>query len=175
MDGLIADILTYSRLTREEITLRPTSLETVVDQVLANSATLLEETEAGIAVERPLPAVNAHRPTLTQAVDNLISNAVKFVSPGTRPDVRIRAERRAGMVRLMVEDNGVGIDPAHRERIFRPFERLHGVESYPGTGIGLAIVRRSAERMGGTCGVEPNPAGGSRFWIELHVAPETSS
>jgi signal transduction histidine kinase len=123
-----------------------------------------------VAVERPLPDVMAHPPTLTQAATNLLSNAIKFVPTGLTPRVNIRAEERGGQVRLWVEDNGIGIDPAHQERVFQPFQRLHGVETYPGTGIGLAIVRRSVERMGGHSGVISGPEEGSRFWIELRAA-----
>ncbi|HEY8565443.1 MAG TPA: CHASE3 domain-containing protein [Beijerinckiaceae bacterium] len=171
MENLIQDILTYSRLAREEVSLRPVSLETVVDQVLANAAPALKAAEAAVTVDRPLPGVRAHGPTLAQAIDNLVSNALKFVVPGTRPRIRIGVRRQGeGRVRLFVEDNGIGIDAEHRERVFRPFERLHGVETYPGTGIGLAIVRRSLERMGGTSGVESMPGQGSRFWIELTEA-----
>jgi signal transduction histidine kinase len=72
-----------------------------------------------------------------------------------------------------VEDNGLGIPAEHQERIFRPFERLHSGDHYPGTGIGLAIVRRSLERLGGRLGVESVPGQGSRFWFELPAAPET--
>jgi signal transduction histidine kinase len=116
--------------------------------------------------------VNAHRPTLVQAIENLLTNAIKFVAPGTRADVRITAEQRDDFVRLTIDDNGIGLDPAQHERVFQPFQRLHGVEAYPGTGIGLAIVRRSMDRMGGSCGVDPKPGGGSRFWIELQAAKE---
>ncbi len=172
MDALISDILTYSRLAREEVSLRPVALEAAVDQVLANMAPLIEETRATISVAHPLPAVNAHRPTLVQAIENLLTNAIKFVAPGTRADVRITAEQRDDFVRLTIDDNGIGLDPAQHERVFQPFQRLHGVEAYPGTGIGLAIVRRSMDRMGGSCGVDPKPGGGSRFWIELQAAKE---
>jgi signal transduction histidine kinase len=170
MENLIQDILTYSRLTREEVSLRPVSLEQVVNQVLANTERLARETGAQITVERPLLDVRAHPPTLVQAIENLISNAIKFVSPGEAPRLRLWAERRSEGVRFWVEDNGIGIDPAHQERVFQPFQRLHGIETYAGTGIGLAIVRRSLERMGGRSGVVSSPEQGSRFWIELPAA-----
>jgi signal transduction histidine kinase len=112
----------------------------------------------------------AHRGTLVRVVANLLSNAVKFVEPGKAPMVRVSTEPRGGRVRLWVEDNGIGLKPEHRERIFRVFERLHGVEKYPGTGIGLAIVRKGMERMGGAAGVESGPGNGSRFWVELDRA-----
>jgi signal transduction histidine kinase len=73
-------------------------------------------------------------------------------------------------VRLWVEDNGIGIAPEHRERIFRAFERLHGAQQYPGTGIGLAIVQKGATRLGGAAGVDSDPGVGSRFWVELGEA-----
>jgi signal transduction histidine kinase len=111
-----------------------------------------------------------HHGTLVQIVTNLVTNAVKFVDPGTAPEVRIRAVTTPGGVRLSVEDNGIGIPPEHRERIFRIFERLHGVEAYPGTGVGLAIVRKGAERLGGQAGVESTPGRGSAFWVELRDA-----
>ena len=84
--------------------------------------------------------------------------------------MRIRTEVAGGRVRLWVEDNGIGIAPEHRERIFRAFERLHGVQQYPGTGIGLAIVQKGAARLGGQAGVESEPGAGSRFWVELAQA-----
>ncbi len=76
-----------------------------------------------------------------------------------------------GKIRLWVEDNGIGIEPKYQERIFQVFERLHGAETYPGTGIGLAIVHKGVERMGGQVGLESQLGQGSRFWIELQQAP----
>ena len=120
-----------------------------------------------ILVEKPLPEVLSHSTTLEQVMGNLITNAIRFVPPEVKPNINISAEERDEVVRLWVEDNGIGIAPEHHERIFRIFERLHGVESYPGTGIGLAIVKKGAEKLGGKVRFESAPGKGSRFWIEL--------
>lgn len=120
-----------------------------------------------------LPPVMAHYATLVQVVANLLTNAAKFVAPDTRPEVAVWAEACGVWARLWVADNGIGIAPEHRERIFGVFERLHGVETYPGTGIGLAIVRKGMERLGGRVGLESTVGGGSRFWIDLPPAGET--
>jgi PAS domain S-box-containing protein len=167
MEDLIADILAYSRLAKDEVGVRPEALEAVLDQVLADLEPTLASAAAIVQVERPLPKIEANRSVLRQVLNNLITNAMKFVRPGEPPRVSIRAEHRGGHVRLWVEDNGIGIAREHQKRIFDPFQRLHGTEAYPGTGIGLAIVRRAVTRMGGTCGVESQPGRGSRFWIEL--------
>jgi signal transduction histidine kinase len=97
---------------------------------------------------------------------NLIGNALKFVAPGTQPAVRICAEERGQTVRLWVEDNGIGIPAGCEAQIFGVFTRLHG-DKYPGTGIGLAIVKKAVECMGGHVGVESSLGQGSRFWFEL--------
>jgi signal transduction histidine kinase len=107
-----------------------------------------------------------------QVVTNLVANALKFTAPGVRPAVQLSAERRGAHVRLWVADNGLGIAPEHCRRIFQPFERLHGVEAFPGTGMGLAIVHKAVERMGGSCGVDSEVGRGSRFWIELPAAED---
>jgi len=170
MDALIQDLLAYSRLSRADLELRPAALDSVVSDALAQLHGEVEARGAEVAVGRPLLGVLAHRQTLVQVVANLLGNALKFVPAATRPEVRVRAEEAGGRVRLWVEDNGIGIDPEHHQQIFRVFERLHGSESYPGTGIGLAIVRKGMERMGGSAGVESAVGVGSRFWIELRSA-----
>jgi PAS domain S-box-containing protein len=171
MDDLIEDLLTYSRLTRAEIQPQPLSLRSTVTDALRAVEAEASERDALFTVEDMPWWVLGHGATLQQVVTNLVSNAVKFVAPGVRPRVRIWAEphRQNGQesVHLWVEDNGIGISPEHQERIFRVFERLHGSEEYRGTGIGLAIVRKGVERMGGRAGVESQPGQGSRFWIEL--------
>jgi signal transduction histidine kinase len=144
----------------------------VVKETNQQLDTVLREAGATISTVNHLPPVLAHAPTLTQVIANLLSNAVKFVAPGVHPDIRLKAEERGNHVRLWVEDNGIGIAAEHYDRIFRVFERLHGIETYPGTGIGLAIVQKGIERMGGTAGVESTVGAGSRFWIELPAAGE---
>jgi signal transduction histidine kinase len=119
--------------------------------------------------------VNAHPQVLTQVVLNLLSNAFKFHARGNTPAVEITAEERDGMVRVSVRDNGIGIAPQHQERIWNVFERLHDRDAYPGTGIGLAIVKRAVLRMQGKYGVESEVGKGSTFWIDLPKAQETES
>jgi signal transduction histidine kinase len=167
MDGLIQDLLAYSRIGRTQMDVQRVPLDRVVNGALASLAAIIDDTGAEVHVERPLPSVRAFGPMLEQVVTNLVGNAVKFAKAGMKADVRVSAETRNGAVRLWVADNGIGIEPDHHQRIFKVFERLHGTESYPGTGIGLAIVRKGMERMGGRSGVESSPGQGSRFWIEL--------
>jgi signal transduction histidine kinase len=167
MDTLIRDLLAYSQLTRAEIQLKPASLELAVKEALAQLRSEIKQSAAKITLASPLAAVKGQAPILTQIVSNLLGNAIKFVASGTRPQVKVWTEERGERVRLWVEDNGIGIDPEYQARIFRVFERLHGVESYPGTGIGLAIVNKGANRMGGEAGVESIVGKGSRFWVEL--------
>jgi signal transduction histidine kinase len=167
MDVLIEDLLAFSRLGREEIRLEPVTTDAVVDQALGVLASEIKERKAQVKVEKPLPSLVAHATTLRQVLINLLSNAIKFVAPGVVPQVTVRAETHGDRVRVWVEDNGLGIAEHHRERIFQVFERLNRIEDYPGTGIGLAIVKRAVDRMRGTVGFESQVDRGSRFWVEF--------
>jgi len=167
MDTLILDLLAYSRLGRTGIQPKSLSLERVVEEAQAQLDGEIRGKEARITVKKPLPQVMGHHTTLVQVVSNLLSNTLKFVAPHVRPQVHVWAEQQDKRVRLWVEDNGLGIAPEHQEHIFRVFERLHGIETYPGTGIGLAIVKRGIEKLAGKVGVESAPGRGSKFWIEL--------
>jgi signal transduction histidine kinase len=172
MDLLIQDLLTYSRMSHVELELQPLDLESVIAQALHQLEVPIREANAEISQQKPFPRVMAHHGTAVQLVCNLISNAIKFVTPGLRPRVTLRTEQCQHVVRLWVEDNGIGIAPEFHGRIFRVFERLHGVDKYPGSGVGLAIVRKAAERMQGRVGVESALGQGSRFWIELPLSTE---
>jgi PAS domain S-box-containing protein len=171
MDVLILDLLAYSRISRIDLVRERVDLDEVVRQALDTLEREATETGARIEVEPALPEVMGHRAALLQAVTNLLSNALKFVAAGATPQVRIRTERRPGAIRLWVEDQGIGIAPEYQERIFAPFERLHQGDRYPGTGVGLAMVRKAMERLGGAAGVESAPGAGSRFWIEVPDVP----
>lgn len=170
MHRLIADLLEYARLGREPLPLAPVSLDDVVDGALETLRSAVRESGADAKVQRPLPAVRAHPPTLALAVGNLLENALKYARPGVSPRVRVRADRLGERVRLWVADEGIGIAPEHHERVFEPFERLHAADVYPGTGVGLALVRRAVERMGGATGVQSSLGEGSRFWLDLDAA-----
>jgi signal transduction histidine kinase len=170
MDELIRDLLAYSRVSRAELQLVRVPLTPVAQSALAELSGALRARNASVHVDEPLPAVLGHPATLSQVLTNLLGNGLKFVPPDRTPELRLHAERRNGLVRVWVEDNGIGIAPEHQARIFRVFERLHSTDDYPGTGIGLAIVRKAVERMGGQVGVESRLGHGSRFWVELQPA-----
>jgi PAS domain S-box-containing protein len=181
LDLLVQDVLKYSRLARAPIELQPISLDRVVDNVLHDYPTLSPE-KAEIEVERPLLPVHGHEAFLSQAVSNLLTNAVKFMPQGRTPRVRLWTEmtrrtsaekneqERNGWVRMWVEDNGVGVAAEDQKRIFRIFERVYSQEQYEGTGMGLAIAQKAAERLGGRVGVQSELGKGSRFWLELRAA-----
>ncbi len=169
MDALLIDLLAFSRVSQQPVELAAVPLENVVDSVLSRLQGQIDELRAQTEISGPWPSVLAHQPTLMQMLFNLVSNALKFISPDREPRVCLRAEEQGAFIRLWVEDNGVGIAPNHQEQIFRVFTRLHG-ERYPGTGVGLAIVQKGAHRMGGRAGVESAAGEGSRFWIDLRKA-----
>jgi PAS domain S-box-containing protein len=169
MEKLTHDVLTYSRLARSEIKLAPVDLDALLRDMIYQY-TGFQPPHAEIKVKRPLHDVLAHEVSLGQCIANLLTNAVKFVAPGVQPRIRVHTELRDQMVRLWIVDNGIGIDPQYQSRLFQVFERLHDRQQYEGTGIGLAIVRKAVDKMGGCCGVESDGSNGSRFWIELPLA-----
>ncbi|MDB6022171.1 MAG: sensor signal transduction histidine kinase [Pedosphaera sp.] len=172
MDRLILDLLAYGRLGHLHVSITRVELAGVVDSVLLRMNREIAAKNAEVRVDRLLPAVWADPTLLKLVLANLLQNALTYVAPQVAPRIHVWSEQRRARVRLWVEDNGIGIEPAYRERIFRVFERLHPTDDYSGTGIGLAIVAKAMERMDGFAGMAPNPAGGSRFWLELEMAHE---
>lgn len=171
LDRLIQDVLHYSRIVRGELVLGPVDSGALLAEIVASYPNF-HRTDVSIEVVPPLPPVRANPAALTQVFSNLLGNAVKFVRPGVAPRVRIWAEPAGhdSMVRFCISDNGIGIDADSRERIFGMFQRLNRPELYEGTGIGLTIVRKAVERMGGRVDVDSEPGRGSRFWVELKRA-----
>jgi signal transduction histidine kinase len=201
MDKLIVDVLHYSRAARGELSLAPVNVSRLLRGII-ESYPAFHSPQVEIRIEEPLPQVLGNEALLTQCFSNLLDNAVKFVTPGVAPRIRVRAEARGvqspkskvqgpsvdnasgnadqpsrldfghrtsafPFVRLWFEDNGIGIPAEAHERIFQLFQRLD--QSYEGTGVGLAIVRKGAEKMGGRAGVESAPGQGSRFWLDLKL------
>jgi PAS domain S-box-containing protein len=164
MQKLINDLLTYSRVGRRE-QVRPTDSEAVLRRVLANLHGALAASEAVVTYD-PLPTVLADETQLGQLFQNLIGNALKFRGPAP-PRIHIAATRGAGEWVFAVRDNGIGIAPEYRERIFVIFQRLHARDEYPGTGIGLAICKKIVERHGGRIWVESAPGEGATFYFTL--------
>jgi signal transduction histidine kinase len=175
MDSLTNDLLHYSRLSRWEFSLSDVDLEACVATVLYNFHSEIEKTKACIKIDYPLPPVLAHCSPLEQIIANLLSNALKFAKKDQVPTIHLYTEDRAEFLRIWVEDKGIGIEPQYYERIFRMFERLHGTNAYPGTGMGLAIVKKAIERMGGRVGIDSKPDEGCRFWFELRKAPKVEA
>ncbi len=174
MDTLTRDLLTYGRVARETITLDPMPLRPLVEAVVSLNG-VGSNPAAKIIIDPDMLPVMGHRFLMEQCLSNLINNATKFVAPDVAPEVRIRTEPRGSHVRLWIEDNGIGIDAAYHRRIFNMLERVGELQQYEGTGIGLAIVHRAVQRMGGACGVESAPGQGSRFWVDLLGVPPTSA
>jgi signal transduction histidine kinase len=166
MEKLLAALLTYSRIGRGELPLVKIELEEYVAKLSQQWEPDFKARGARLEITHPLPAVTANPPLLDQALTQLISNALKFVPPGTPPHVQVQTQDQNGAIRIKIVDNGIGIDPKNHVKLFQVFQRFQPAERYPGLGIGLAIVRKAAERMGGRAGLDPQSSG-SCFWIEL--------
>jgi len=174
MDRQLTDLLEFSHISQQKIEMVPVALDEIVQSALSGCETEIRESHAQIERIPPWPKVMAHAATLRQVLVNLIDNAVKFAAADA-PRVVLRTEERPDhVVRVWIEDNGIGIPSEFHDRIFQVFQRLHTTE-YSGTGIGLAIVQKGMERMGGKVGLVSAQGYGSKFWIELPMAPVQAS
>ena len=180
MHTLINDLLTFSRVTTKAQPFVRTDLNDVAAYVLSDLEVRLQESGGSVDVG-PLPAIDADQMQMRQLFQNLIGNALKFHRSGEAPIIKIRAEAdgngagsdsRSKLARLTVEDNGIGFDEKYLDRIFTPFQRLHGRGEYEGTGIGLAVCRKIVERHGGTITARSTPGAGSTFVITLPIEHE---
>lgn len=166
LDQLIQDVLTYSHILRGQISLQPIDIEKLAHQLIDENPAL-QPPRAEITIRSPLHPVLGHEAYLMQVLSNLVYNAVKFVAVGEQPRVQIWTETTATEIWLFVQDNGIGIPKEAHERMFRMFQRFHGDKFYEGTGIGLTIVRKAVERMGGQISLESEPGKGSTFRVQL--------
>ncbi len=162
MQRLIADMLAYSRVDTQAEPFTAVDAQRVFETVLADLHSRINETGA-IVHARTLPVLNADHTQLAQVFGNLIRNALTFVADDVTPRVLVWAEPDGGAWRFTVADNGIGIPPEHRQRVFGMFKRLHTRDVYPGTGVGLAIVQKVVQRHHGIVWIEDNPGGGSRL------------
>ncbi|HXF09638.1 MAG TPA: ATP-binding protein [Desulfuromonadaceae bacterium] len=169
MDRLILEVLTYSRAGRSSMEIHQVDMEQLVDEV-TNTYPTIRESGAEIKIDHPLAPVLASHASLAQGVSNLLTNAVKFVPKGAKPQVHIWTEMHDSMVRFSVEDKGIGIPENLLSKVFEPFQRAHPDADYEGTGMGLAIVRKAVQRMGGDVGVRSQEGKGTTFWIDLPAA-----
>jgi signal transduction histidine kinase len=181
MHTLINDLLSYSRVTTKAQPFEPTDLNTVVDGVLGDLETRIEESGGSVTVGN-LAKIDADPLQMRQLFQNLIANALKFARSDSHPVVEVRGEifnqevpsvgrsMPEEYVRISVADNGIGFDEKYLDRIFTPFQRLHGRNEYEGTGIGLAVCRKIVERHGGSLTAKSAPGEGSTFTVILPVA-----
>ncbi|MGZ4971813.1 MAG: ATP-binding protein, partial [Limisphaerales bacterium] len=163
MDNLIADVLAYTHTANSKWPMETVELDQLARQVIEGFP---PEQRQYFQIVSKLPFVQGNATLLSQCLGNLLSNAVTYVPKDRTPQVVIRATQENSRITVFVEDNGIGIEPKDQKRIFQIFERATPAD-YKGTGIGLAVVVKAAERMGGTVGVESEVGQGSRFWIQL--------
>jgi PAS domain S-box-containing protein len=166
MQTLIQNLLEYSQVGTAELALVSVDTVELIHAILASFAPTIDDAHADIAFG-DLPTVTADPSQLGQVFQNLISNALKFMTPDEVPRIDISAARWSDSWRFSVRDNGIGIDPVYAERIFAPFKRLHGIGDYPGTGLGLSVCKRAVERRGGRIWVEAAPDRGTIFHFTI--------
>ncbi|MBF0166650.1 MAG: PAS domain-containing protein [Alphaproteobacteria bacterium] len=167
MDRLICDLLEYSRIGRRGKPHSPVNLDEVVDEALLNLKATSDAVKGHFEVASGLPTISGDHDELVRLFQNLIGNALKYHKPDSPPLVRLSAVKRHSNWIISVEDSGIGIAPEHLDRIFGIFQRLHGHGEYEGTGIGLAICKKIAERHKGHIWAESTPGQGSRFYVSL--------
>ncbi|MGZ7120297.1 MAG: sensor histidine kinase, partial [Methanobacterium sp.] len=171
MQTLINDLLQYSRVTTKGKEFRSVDVNEVLDTVFSNLKTNIDENNAEITVDN-LPIVIADGSQLVQLFQNLIGNAIKFKKPDEPPKIHISAHKEDNEYLFSVSDNGIGMESQYAERIFVIFQRLHTIDEYKGTGVGLSIAKKIVERHGGRIWVESELGEGSTFYFTLPILDE---
>lgn len=170
METLIDGVLDLSRAARSDNRFEHVSLDAVAGEVLGDLQLTIAETGARVDVGH-LPELEADALQMRQLLQNLIANGLKFSRPDVAPTITVRGTVDRGVLKLIVTDNGIGFEQRHADRIFGPFQRLYGRAAYPGTGLGLALCRRIAERHGGSIAAHSTPGAGASFVVTIPVAP----
>jgi light-regulated signal transduction histidine kinase (bacteriophytochrome) len=170
MGRLIDDLLAYSSLGRGALSLKPLALAEVMSRCAANVDARVKESGGVLTIAPDLPVVRGDYTLLVQTFTNLLENALTYVRPGEAPVVAVTWKDDAGFVVVRVSDNGIGISAEYFEKIFNVFQRLHTADTYPGTGVGLAVVKRALELQEGAVWVESVPGGGSTFHVRIPKA-----
>jgi light-regulated signal transduction histidine kinase (bacteriophytochrome) len=173
MSSLINDLLAYSRVSTHATPFRRVDLNETLRDVLTDLDYALDE--AGAHVDAgPLPTVTAEPMQMRQLLHNLVANSVKFRREDVPLRIAVRGRTAGGHATFEVEDNGIGLDEKYADRIFTPFQRLHSRTAYPGTGMGLAICRRIAQRHSGDIAVTGKPGEGTTFRVTLSLSPSAT-
>ncbi|HYO42638.1 MAG TPA: ATP-binding protein [Candidatus Limnocylindrales bacterium] len=173
MSQLIEELLEYSRLGRSHVQAEPVLLGPVLHRIRQAMAGRIKATHGALMVVEPLAVPVADPVLLERMLVNLLDNAFLYRRAGVAPVVTVSAVRHGRRVTLAVDDNGIGIPAEYREKVFEPFVRLHGADEYPGTGIGLAMVRKAAALLDSAVRVESTVGAGSTFSLDLPAAGQT--
>ena len=167
MNRLIEDLLQYSRLERRVLTSGTIDLSQLLSSLLKEKEVEINQQRIEVETDLKCGTITTDNDGLVFAMRNLLDNAIKFTAEVESPRIVIRSREENGKCILSVEDNGIGFEMKYSEKIFEIFQRLHRVEDYPGTGIGLAIVRKVMSRIGGRAWAESEPGKGSIFYLEV--------
>jgi light-regulated signal transduction histidine kinase (bacteriophytochrome) len=172
MDRLIRDLLEYAKLSHVDLPCETMDLNAAIQKALVDLDEVIAKKHARIH-SRTLPQAWGNKTICEQVLSNLISNSLKFVKEGVTPSIEIWSETRAQAVRVFIRDNGIGIAPSHHDRVFEMFQRLHDDEKvFSGTGVGLAIVKKGMERMGGNVLVDPLITNGTCIILDFQLPRE---
>ncbi|MGD8787134.1 MAG: ATP-binding protein, partial [Phycisphaerales bacterium] len=172
MQQMIEALLTYSRVSTKGVTFERVDLNEIIEQLKSlELSAKLEETNGTISAPEPLPAIDCDPAQIRQLLQNLISNGLKYQRNDVVPEITVRAKAEDnGIIRIEIQDNGIGIKEEQFDNVFVMFRRLHSKQEYEGTGIGLAVCKRIVERHGGEIGVNSTYGEGSTFWFTIPVS-----